>query len=391
MITIPTITQLYTDIKSDLETTYGASIPVFGKVFLNVLSMVQAAKLKLFYLAIANVQKNIWVDTADPESAGGTLERFGRVKLKRNPFPATAGQYSIAITGVDGAIIPARTIYRSNDDSVNPGKLFILDTEYTISGSSGTIIVRALEAGIESKMFVAEGVTATSPLTNVDQAGSVASESIAPVAAETIEDYREKTIEAYRLEPEGGSVGDYRIWSSDAQGVLRVYPYAATGEPWKVNLYVEATIADSTDGKGTPSGAILTEVEEVVEQDPDTTRPLNERSRRPIGVTVDVLPVIPLDVEIQVTGFVGLTTEIEDLIEEAMIEALTSVRPFIAGADSLEEKNDILDLNKIIGIILGARPGSIFGEVELTVDGNILPTYTFIGSAIPTLVSITYV
>ena len=87
MITIPTLKELYDQVLSDLETQYSISIPLFGKNFLRALAMVQAAKLKIFYLAVANLQKNIFVDTADPEASGGTLERFGRVKLGRNPFP----------------------------------------------------------------------------------------------------------------------------------------------------------------------------------------------------------------------------------------------------------------------------------------------------------------
>jgi uncharacterized phage protein gp47/JayE len=391
MITIPTTNQLFTDIKSDLETAYGSNIPVFGKVFLYALALVQAAKLKLFYLAIASVQKNIFVDTADPESAGGTLERFGRIKINRNPFPATAGKYTLTVAGVSGATIPARTIFKSNDDSVNPGKIFIIDTDYVLPGSTGTITVRALEAGLESKMAVSEGMTATSPITNVSQNALVAAEVVAPVAAETIDNYRSKVVEAFRLEPEGGSPGDYRIWASDAQGALRVYPYAVSGSPWQVNLFVEATIADSTDGKGTPSVTILNEVIEVVNRDPDTTRPINERGRRPIGVILNTQAITPLTVNIEISDFVGLTAAIESLIEDALVEFLSTVRPFIAGADTLDNKNDILDLNKIVGVILQARPGSIFGAIEMTVDGNIEASHTFIAGDIPSLGTITYV
>lgn len=391
MITIPTVNQLFTDIKSDVESTYGSQIPVFGKVFLYAMALVQAAKLKLIYLAIAFVQKNIAPDTADSELFGGTLERFGRIKLRRNPFPATSGQYTLTVTGTSGSTIPSRTIYKSNDDSVNPSKLFILDNAYVMPSVTGTITVRALEAGLESKMNVGEGMTATSPIVNINQAALVATESVTPVAAETIENYRRKVIEAYRLEPEGGSVGDYRIWSSDAQGVLRVYPYAAFGLPWQVNLFVEATIADSIDGKGTPSATIISNVEDVTEQDPDTTRPLNERSRRPMGVTINVQAISVLNVDIQITGFVGLTGAIQTLIFDSLKEFLSTVRPFIAGAESLEDKRDILDVNNIISTILAARSGSTFGAVQLTVNSVVVSSHTFISGDIPHLNTVTYV
>src|ERR1700739_2834525 len=105
MITIPTFSQLYNGILSDLQTQFGVNINPVGKSFLRILASVQAGKFKLYYLAIGNLQKNIFVDTADPEELGGTLQRFGRVKINRNPFQAIAGQYTVRLAGQAGATI----------------------------------------------------------------------------------------------------------------------------------------------------------------------------------------------------------------------------------------------------------------------------------------------
>lgn len=393
MINIPTIQQLRTAIKADIETAFGNNIPSFGKNFLRALTFALAGILKLFYLAIAFLQKNIFVDTADPESQGGTLERFGRVKLGRNPFPATAGQYEIVVTGSVGAIIPASTTFKSNDDATNPGKLFILDSAFTLVTNPDTIVVRALEAGVESKMQVGEGMTSTSPLADISRSTTVATETVEPRAAETIEDYRAKALEAYRLESQGGAVGDYRIWSADAQGVKQVYPYSASGTDGEVNLYIEANVVDSIDGKGTPSAGLISDVEDVVELDPDITRPINERGRRPLQVIVNFLPITPLNVEINISGFVGLTGAIQTLIFEAIKGEIDKIRPFIGGADILADKSDILDSNKIINTILNVRPGSVFGAVTFKVDGVTVSSYVFDFGNIPYIQSsfITYV
>lgn len=391
MITIPTLQQLYTDVLGHIEAEYGSSVPLFGKNFLRALAAVQAAKLKIYYLAIANLQKNIFADTADPEAKGGTLERFGRTKLGRNPFPAVAGQYVIEVTGTVGAIIAAKTTFKSNDDSQNPGKLFILDAEFELLTNPDQITVRALEAGEDSQMFASEGMTATSPIADVSRTATVVSESVAPLAEETIEDYRTKVLNAFRTEPQGGAASDYRLWSADAQGVENVYPYASTGNANEIDLYVEATIADSTDGKGTPSSLLLDAVEAVVELDPDTTKDLNERGRRPLGVfAVNYLPVTIKEIDIEIASFSGITGAIQTAINNAMEAAIADVRPFIAGADVLEDKNDILDINRIIATILEVRPGSVFGAVTLRVDGVSVSTYTFTNGEIPWLDAITY-
>lgn len=392
MVTIPTLAQLYTSVKADLETSFGDTIPSFGKNFLRALAMVQAGKLKIYYYAIANLQKNLAPDTADPEALGGTLERYGRIKLNRNPFPAAPGQYQIQVTGLVGAVISASQTFKSNDDSLNPGALFILDNSYTLVANPDSIVVRALTPGLDSKLLVGDGLTSTSPIANVNSDAVVLVETVPPLAAEDTEAYRSKTLDAYRLEPEGGAASDYRLWAEDAQGVQQVYAYAKAGFSGEVNLYVEATIADSIDGKGTPSNFILDAVEAVVELDPDTTKPINDRGRRPLGAfQIHYLPVSPKTIDIQITGFVGITADIQTLIATAIKSFLDDVRPFVAGADVLENKNDIFGINQIISIILSVRPGSVFGAIQLTVAGNVVNSFTFTNGDIPALNSITYV
>jgi len=390
MQAIPTYTEIYNSVISDLESQFGVNIPTFGKNFLRSIAIVQAAKLKLYYLAVANIQKNIFVDTAEPESIGGTLERFGRVKLNRNPFPATAGQYTLEVTGTVGAIIPAQTTFKSDDTAQSPGKLFILDNAFTLLTSTDEITVRSLETGIETKLAVGDTLTATAPIALVNQSAEVTAETIEPSAAETVEDYRKKALDAYRLEPQGGAATDYRLWSADAQGVKQTYPYAKSGSEYQINLYVEATVADSTDGKGTPSALLLAAVEEVVEFDPDTTRPNSERGRRPLQAIVNFLPIVPREVSIVINGLVGRTTEIETLISNALKEEINKVRPFVSACDVLSEKNNILDNNKIVATIFNTRPGSIFGAINLTVDGTTYTSYTFINGFIPHVNSITF-
>lgn len=384
MITIPTFQQLYNSILADLQSQFGITISTFGKVFLRAQAAVQAGKLKLFYLGLGNLQKNIFIDTAEPENLGGTLERFGRVKLGRNPFAAVSGQYVVTITGSIGAIIKAATTFKSDDTSSSPGYLFVLDADYTLVATTDTITLRALTPGIISKLIVADTLTVTSPIALVDSAATVASISVNPLDAETIEQYRSAALKSYRLEPQGGAATDYRLWSQDAQGVANTYPYAKSGAANEINLYVEATVADSTDGKGTPSSTLLTNVESVVELNPDTTLDILERGRRPLGVfQVHYLPVAIKEVSIIITGLVGRTTAIETLIENALIAAVNTIRPFVAAIDVLAEKNDIIDTNKIIATIIAQQPGAIFTSVTLKIDTVTMSTYTFVDGNIP--------
>jgi len=389
---IPKLKDLYTQILADLEGELGSSVSKFGKAYIRASAAVQAAKLKLFYLTIARVQKNIFVDTADPENIGGTLERFGRVKLGRDPFPATNSLYTVEVNGDIAAIIKASTTFKSDDDSDNPGQLYVLDVEKTIGSQPDTMQLRSLGTGLSTRLSVGNTLTSTSPIANVDKVVTVTVEDQIPLDAEDIEVYRQRCIDAYQLEPQGGAATDYRLWSADAQGVLRVYPFVKSGADWDINLFVEATIADSLDSKGTPTPAILSDVESVVDFDPDTSKELNERGRRPLNVIVDVQAITPLDVDISFTGAVNITPELETAITDSLESFLSTVRPFVAGADIVVNKNDVLTVGKLTTVAQSVIPDNAYFEtLSFSVDGNPITTsYTFLNGDIPYLNNVVF-
>lgn len=391
MNNIPTLQQIKNDITADIQTQYGNTISPIGKVFLRAQAAVSAAKIWQLYMALAFVQKNIFVDTADPSEMGGTLDRFGYVKLGRNRYQATAGVYKLQVTGSIGATIPASTTFKSDDTSLSPGYLFILDSAYTLISPTDTINVRALTPGIESKLNIADTLTATSPIPLVNSSATVGVIVTPPLAAETIEDYRQKIIDSYRLEPQGGAATDYRLWSADAQGVERVYPYATSGTASSVDLYIEATTVDSTDGKGTPSAQLFLDVEAVVNFNPNTSLALNERGRRPLQVKVNYYPITVQNVDITITMFVGLTPTIQAALLVALTNMVNKIRPFVDSADIASDRNDTIDQNKVISAILNNQPGSSFGAISITVSGTPVTSYQFILGFIPNLNSVSYV
>lgn len=391
MTNIPTLQQTYQAIIADIQTQYGNTISPIGRVFLRAAASVWAAKVWALYMVLGFVQKNVFVDTADPFEMGGTLDRFGLVKLGRNRFQAVPGVYKIQVTGSIGAVIPASTTFKSDDTSLSPGYLFILDTAYTLISPTDTINVRALTPGIESKLNVTDTLTVTSPIALVDSSALVGVIITPPLAAETVEDYRQKIIDSYRFEPQGGAATDYRLWSADAQGVQKVYPYAKSGEPSAINLFVEATTVDSTDGKGTPSAQLLLDVEVVINQNPNTTLNLNERGRRPLQVKVYYLPVVPQNVNIVINGYVGLTAPIQASLLTAITNMVNSIRPYVDSADVVADRNDTIDQNKVISAILNNQPGASFGAVNITVAGTPITSYMFVGGFIPYVNSVTYV
>lgn len=387
---IPTLAELKTTISNDLKSKLNLSTDVLKKT-LDAFASVQAAIMKLAYLNLGNVQDNVFPDTADLEVNGGTLERFGRIKLGRNPRPATVGVFEISLIGVAGSTLRAGITFKSNENAKNPGQLYISDSAYTMSGSGDVIEIRSLGSGATFDLNVSDNLTITEPVLGVNQTVTVSQIIEQPKASESIDVYRQNILDSYQLEPQGGAKTDYRLWAADAQGVRKVYPYVKDGNAGVVQVFVEATIADSTDGKGTPSGALLTEVESVIEFDPDVTKPTNERGRRPIQAIIEVEPISLIPVDVTITGLSQDTPAIRSSILSNLSSYLYDVRPYISGADLPRNKNDILYESRLQNVLTGVLSGSnFFTGFEMRVDGNIETSYTFALDNIPFLNSVTY-
>lgn len=374
MADIPTLSTLQTQIENDLRAQLEITKTWFGKVFLRILALVHAAKLKLIYLYAGNILKNIFVDTCDIEQ----LTRFGLVKLGRSMNPAQSGEYTLNITGTSGGQVLKGTIYKSTN-SINPDKLFEVKTTVTLSGTTGQISIRAIEGGQDSLLNVGDELESTIPIANVDSVAEVDSIDISPIDAEDPEDYRRLIIESFQLEPQGGAATDYRIWSADAAGVRTVYPYTKNAEIYVVQLFVEATEAATESGQpvGVPPTSILTDVENVCELDPDTTKSLNERGRRPAQAVLEVVPVIPVPVTITISDLSNTSTAVINAITSALDDLFYNIRPYIAGADG-ENKNDTIYLSQVIAAVYGAiGQGVNFSNIAIEIDSVTYSQYTF--------------
>ena len=393
MSVTPTLKQLYEGIVADLEAELHIKIPNYGKFFLRSLAAVQAAKLKLFYLALAKVEKNIFVDTAESEESGGTLERFGRVFIGRSRYPATQGLYEVQVTGTIGATIPPNTLFKSNDDSQNPGKIFTTNEAVSLAGNPQIIALRSLEGGINNRMREGDQLTSTSPLLNIHDVVTVSKETRIPTDREDIESYRQVILDSRRIEQQGGAVGDYRLWALDAPGVARAYPNLVSGEILKVQVFVEATLQNSLDGKGAPPESMLVAVKSVIEEDPNPLLSPEQRGRLPMGVTLDVSAVTINEIDIIIVGSINFTPDDQTLIQSALDNHLRAIRPFIAGADLIEDQNDVISINSVTSVIQNTIAGGnkIFSAVQITINEEVLTTaHTFINGNIPVLRNIQY-
>ena len=375
---------------NDIRSKLNLTIDYLKKTY-DALVLVLSAQFHLAYLFLSDIQDNIFPDKATTADQGGTLERQGMIYMNRNPFPDSVGSFKVSVSGVAGSVLRVNLTFKSNEGSLNPGQVYILDSEYILTGTDDEIEIRSIGAGVEFNLNVADNLTITEPVIGVDKTVTVTDVLVQPKAGETTELYRQAILNAIQLEPQGGAKADYRQWSSDAQGVRAVYPYVRDIDAGTLDIYVEATLVDSSDGFGTPTPEILAEVEEVIEMDPDITKPLNERGRRPMQAFPEIQPITLVPVDVTITGLNDSSASVKTAIESSLNDLLYDVRPFISGADLRRNKNDILYSGKVQSVVTEALiNGNFFDVLSLYVDGNLVTSYEFTLGNIPYLRNLIY-
>lgn len=385
MAAIPTILELYTNLSNDLRNRLDLSDDNLKKV-LDAMALSLAGQFKLTYLALADVQNNIFPDTADTGENGGTLDRLGLIYLNRIRRPSTSGTFSVSVTAENGSSLRSGITFKSNDDSFNPGNLYILDQQQTLTGTGDAVEIRSLEGGSGVLLEVGDTLTITEPVIGVEQVVTVGAIVQQPFDEESVDDFRAAILQSIQLEPQGGAKTDYRLWAADAQGVRNVYPYVKDTEAGTVQIYVEATAADSTDGLGTPSAALMADVVEVIEFDPDISLPLNERGRRPIQANIEVLPIALNPVDVVITGLQENSPNIQASIQQNLENYLLSIRPYVAGADLARNKNDILYSARLQAVVTDVLTASnFFTDFNVFVNGVNQLNFLFSRDNIPYL------
>jgi Baseplate J-like protein len=376
MTTIPRLTIIYNNILADLQAEFGITFisPSFLKAFAGVL----AGMLWLIYLGIGGVQKNIWFDTADSVANGGTLERFGVSILGRYPFAATQAQYSIAVTGSVGGVIPATQVWKSDDSSSNPGMLFQkVGGSYTLTSTGALVTVIALAGGYSSRLVVGNTLTATSPMANVNSSAIVSVELAIPTDAETLEAYRTAITEQVQLKSGSWSAAEYRIVGTTIAGIKQTYAYLNLSNSNEIDVYLQGTVAGVPIG-----GSIITSYATAI----DLVRPIGT-----FLVNTYASAVNPVDVTITMGGFAPFTTSQKALITTALTNFINSVTPFIASCDIISKRNDVVATFNLNSAITSAVPGYGYSGVTFQVSSVTYLSWMADNGQVPYFNTVTFI
>jgi uncharacterized phage protein gp47/JayE len=284
----------------------------------DVLAVVMAATAHGLYGYLDWQSRQLLPDTADTE----ILDRFASLWLDQARKPATAAIGDLALTGIDGSVVPTGTaLVRSS------GLEYVTTADATISAGVATVSVQASTTGAETSAPAGETLTFVSPIVGVNSTATVA--TLGLTDASDIEDdsaLRARILARIKEPPHGGSAADYEAWALEVAGVTRAWVYPLELGPGTVTV----RFVRDDDASLIPDVTEVAAVQTYID------------ARRP--VTAQVTVVAPVAVPLNFTIFVtpntadvkaAVTAELTDLLRREAVPGGTILLSHIREAISI--------------------------------------------------------
>lgn len=295
--TRPTLTELVSRIEQDFVSRLSLTSALLRRSVIYIMARVIAGAVHMLHGHLDWISRQLLPTTCDRDK----LIQWGQL-LGVEINEATFATAAITITGLNGSVIPEETIFVRDD-----GARYEIDSEVTISGSSESGNVTALEAGADGTLTAGVVLTLESPIDDVESEAEVDSSTVDGTDEEETEDYRTRILDRMGQAPQGGSEADYVAWAKEVAGVTRAWVSTDLG-PGTVLL---RAVRDN-DASIIPDAGEIAEIQAYI----DELRP----------VTADVTVAAPTSVSrnFTLTTLTPNTTAVQDAVEAELEDLITS-------------------------------------------------------------------
>lgn len=213
----PSLTTLVDRIQADFVSRLVLSGAVLRRSMVYVLSRVLAGAVHLLYGFLDWIFRQIFADSSDDENLLRQASLYGLA-----PKTASYAQGTATVSGTNGTVIPAgSSLTRSDAES------YTVDADVTISSSTGTLALTAVNAGAVQTLGVDEVLGFDSPIAGVSATATVTASTVDGVDQESTEEFRARFLAFLQAPPSGGNSADYVAWAKEVAGVTRAWVYPA--------------------------------------------------------------------------------------------------------------------------------------------------------------------
>ena len=352
-----TVESVYKLIVAGMEQELNTKFRLLPKSFIRVLAKVMAGVYITLYKQQAWMFLQMFVETATFDE----IEVLGR---KIRPLvmwgdlvgigsPAEATQW----TGKARVKVTAVNTYLEEGSQLRnaaTGKIYITTETKLLANMQEEISVKCTEAGTIGSLEVGSELQFVSPLYNVERKAVVTEVVSEALDAESAETYRGRVRQRWRVQPQGGSLSDYRKWASEVPGVYQSYIYKDEETSAGVLIYVAADPAVSANRQ--PAKSVLIEVGETCTYNPETGE-----ARKPIGAVLDpkgdgsyenIRPVFVTSFDVYIDGYDEAAgfSDFKAMAKSNITAYFNGREPFVRGLANDGERYDKINVNNVIGI-----------------------------------------
>lgn len=356
---IPTTQDTFDLILANIESRTNQTSPLPVRAFNRVIAGAVALVITGLYKFGAERAAQSLAVTA----TGVDLENIGADKGVTRTA-AVAAVVTADLPGTNGTAIPSTISYTAASN----GLRYFPDADAVVAGGVAALTLTCEQLGAVGNLNNGETLSISAQISGAATTATVTGTSTTGANEQEQETYRARVLTAQRVTTGGGNSADYRIWSEEPAGVRRAYPYSGqptdsggTSSPPERTVYVEAQVSIDPDGIAPP--ALLDAVRDSITTDPQTGF-----ERQPLGLTDDTLfveSIVRLGVFVEVQGLLvdpSKEAQAKSDTADALDLYSASVLMFITGLDFEGDRNDILSVASIGGVVddaLRATSGTI--------------------------------
>ena len=366
------------------EHEFNTQLRILPKSFIKVLCKVFAGVFIIVYKLVGWYFLQMFPETADWKEVtilGVRLRPLVKLGVLFGVGEPLAGVQWQGIITIDvltqGSVLYSGTQLKS---SVT-GKLYIVEETKTLLQIKETVSVVCTEIGTAGNLEQNDTLNFVNPYGFIKTEAIVSDVARVGLDNELESSYRNRVINRFRLQPQGGALADYRIWASEVQGVLNVYPYNDKEQPGGVLLYVSG-ISDVYADR-IPDRGLLKKVGEACTYDPET----GKATRKPLTAMLDpkndgsysnVKPVSVAVFDVVITGIAGaIPADFAQVVKPALRNYFSDRDLYIRGLSDDNNRTDVISKNHIITVVnqIAVSVKAIFESAEIRKDGKVVPLY----------------
>lgn len=262
------------------------------------------------------------------------------------------------------------------------GKLYIVEETKTLLNLQESVSVICTEIGTAGNLEQNDIVNFVNPYGFIKTEAVVIDVTRVGLDNELESSYRNRVVNRFRLQPQGGALADYRIWASEVQGVLNVYPYNDKEQPGGVLLYVSGISDVYTDR--IPDAGLLKKVGEACVYDPET----GKATRKPLTAMLDpkndgsysnVKPVAVAVFDVVITGVSGIIpADFAQVVKPSLQNYFLDRDLYIRGVSDDNNRTNVISKNHVITVTnqIAVSVKAVFETAEIRKNGNVTALYT---------------